>query len=256
MVYVDLETARQARGMRLVVAASVPSPWSEAAKGILHVKGIPFVAHRCDLRDPPTRAWTGVHNVPVAMYDDEPPRSHWADILALAQRLDDTVPLVPADPEGRVRLHGLAHEICSEGGLLWSVRLVLIEQSLRSKGERVYPLKVAEHLAGKYGYAPDRVPRARQRIADVFAILLQQLRRSQTAGHPYLLGDRLTALDIYAATALAVFVPQPDALCPLVPLVRKIFDDGAEVVRDLVPPELQAHRDLVYQRHLELPVAL
>jgi hypothetical protein len=38
MRFVGLEEARAATGLKLVVAASLPSPWSEAAKGILHVK--------------------------------------------------------------------------------------------------------------------------------------------------------------------------------------------------------------------------
>ena len=40
MRFVDLETARSASGIRLVVLAAVPSPWGEAAKGIFWVKGL------------------------------------------------------------------------------------------------------------------------------------------------------------------------------------------------------------------------
>jgi hypothetical protein len=36
--FVDLEAARDAAGLRMVVVSGVPSPWGEAAKGILHVK--------------------------------------------------------------------------------------------------------------------------------------------------------------------------------------------------------------------------
>jgi glutathione S-transferase len=254
MKYVDLETARQARGLRLVVLASVPSPWSEAAKGIFHVKGIEHVAVRCDLRDEAIRAWTGVHNAPVALYDDEPPRSHWSQILALAERLDTTTPLIPSDIEQRLRHQGLLHEIASEGGLLWSGRLLLIDASLRSEGAVGFPAPVAQHLARKYGHAPERVPAARQRVRDVFGILADQLTRNRAAGSPYLLGDRLTALDIHAATALAPMLPLPDDLCPLAPPVRRMLEALADKARALIHPDLLAHRDFIYHQHLELPV--
>ena len=39
--FIELEEARVARGVRMLAAASLPSPWTEAAKGIFHVKQIP-----------------------------------------------------------------------------------------------------------------------------------------------------------------------------------------------------------------------
>lgn len=251
MNYVDLETARQARGLRLVVAAHVPSPWSEAAKGIFHVKGIDLLAVRCDLRDREIRAWTGVHNAPVALFDDEPPRSNWADILALAERLDQTVPLLPAEREPRLRALGLAHEICGEGGLVWNARLLLVDLSLQANGERGFPLKVAQHLAGKYGHAPDRIPAARGRVLEVLGALASELE----GNGPYLIGDRLGAVDIYAATALAPLCPLPDELCPMLPQVRRMFDPIAEGMRSQLPASLLAHREFIYH-HLELPAVL
>ena len=42
--YIDFEEARTAKGLRMVVVSGIPSPWSEAAKGIFHVKQIPWKA--------------------------------------------------------------------------------------------------------------------------------------------------------------------------------------------------------------------
>ena len=75
--FVDFETARATPGLRLVTVAGVPSLWSEAAKAIFQIKQIPFVAVRLTIQDTEIRGWTGVNNAPVAMYDDEPPRSGW-----------------------------------------------------------------------------------------------------------------------------------------------------------------------------------
>src|SRR6185369_11307434 len=95
MRFVTLEEARAARGLRLVVTAGVPSPWSETAKGCFDAKGIDYLGVRLTPRDADVRAWTARHNAPVAMYDDEPPRSGWAEIVALAERLRADPPLVP-----------------------------------------------------------------------------------------------------------------------------------------------------------------
>jgi hypothetical protein len=41
-----IEEAIKRSGVRMVVVGDVPSPWGEAAKGILHIKGIEWVAVR------------------------------------------------------------------------------------------------------------------------------------------------------------------------------------------------------------------
>lgn len=38
--YVSVDEAIKRNGLRMVVVGDVPSPWGEAAKGILHIKGI------------------------------------------------------------------------------------------------------------------------------------------------------------------------------------------------------------------------
>ena len=44
--YVSVEEAISRPGLRMVVVGGVPSPWGEAAKGILHIKRIPWCAVR------------------------------------------------------------------------------------------------------------------------------------------------------------------------------------------------------------------
>jgi hypothetical protein len=84
--YVDFEAARARTGLRMVVVPGVPSPWGEAAKGILHVKRIPYVAVRLAAADAAMAEWAGQRSGPVAIYEDEPPRGGWAEILLLAER--------------------------------------------------------------------------------------------------------------------------------------------------------------------------
>src|SRR6266851_1141706 len=85
--WVDLETARATRGLRLAVVTSVPSLWSDAARGMAAVKELDCLAVPFDPRDESVPRWTGCPNAPVALYADELPRTGWAEILSLLERL-------------------------------------------------------------------------------------------------------------------------------------------------------------------------
>ena len=82
--YIDVEEATKRQGLRMVVVGDVPSPWGEAAKGIFHLKGIEWAAVRLVYDSEPLMQWAGQRSGPVAMYNDEPPRAGWAEILMLA----------------------------------------------------------------------------------------------------------------------------------------------------------------------------
>jgi glutathione S-transferase len=255
--YVDLETARAARGVRLAVSGLLPSPWSEAAKALFHVKEIPALAVRFRRDEPEFAAWTGARNVPVVLHDDEPPRTGWAEILALAERLGGARPLVPTRPAARVRLLGLAHELAGEGGLAWCGRLLMIHSSFVTRGERSFPLPAAQYLAPRYGYAPERVPAARARIVESLQLLDQQLAESRAAGHRYLLGAEFTALDLYLATFLTPLAGLSEADCPQMRAeLRPAFAYLHEEMGAALPAPLAAHRAFVYEHHLPWPIPL
>ena len=110
--FVDFEAARDRAGLRMVVVPGVPSPWGEAAKGILHVKGIPWVAVKLDTRNRELVEWMGCESGPVVVYEQEAPRSGWAEILLLCERLAPEPALLPTDAADRALVMGLTHEIC------------------------------------------------------------------------------------------------------------------------------------------------
>src|SRR4051794_5498633 len=132
--YVSIEEAIARRGLRMVVVGSVPSGWGEAAKGILHMKGIPWSGVRLDHASERLKHWAGQRSGPVVVYDDERPRSGWAEILLLTERLVPAPSLLPTDPAERALMFGLAHEICGESGLGWSRRLQLVHAGLQNQG--------------------------------------------------------------------------------------------------------------------------
>ena len=131
--YVSVEEAIARKGLRMVVVGNVPSPWGEAAKGIFRLKAIDWVAVRLVYDSEPLKQWAGQRTGPVAIYDNEPPRAGWAEILLLAERLAPTPSLIPADAAERATMFGLAHEICGEGGLGWARRLQLVHAGLQKR---------------------------------------------------------------------------------------------------------------------------
>jgi glutathione S-transferase len=251
---VELEEARAASGLRVVIATNVPSPWSQAALGAFDVKGLDYLAVRFRRGDEALARWTGARNAPAVLYDDEPPRTGWAEIVALAERLGGRVSLVPEDDERRVRMFGLGHEILGEGGLGWSVRLLLTHASLATDGREGWPKSVAEYLAPRYGYAPARVETARARAISALRLLDSVLAESRARGHAYLLGAAPTALDIHCAVGVAPILPLPEADCPMPAPVRRAFETLDRDVKDAVSPALLEHRALMFAKHLVLPV--
>ena len=131
MQYTEIGEAIGRGGLRLVLTAGVPGPWGESAKGIFRVKKIPYLAVRQNAgqHDEELLGWTRQTSAPVAMYEDERPRSGWAEILFLAERLQPVPALLPRDPAERALALGLAHEICGEHGLGWTRRLMLLKDA-------------------------------------------------------------------------------------------------------------------------------
>ena len=122
----------------------------------------------------------------------------------------------------------------------------------RTEGQEGFPLRIAQYLAPKYGYAPDRVDAARARVARCSIDS-----RGFFEGRTYALGNALTALDLYVATAIAPLAPMSEDLCPDThPIVRYAFATASPDILKTIPPILVAHRDRIYAKHLELPVRL
>ncbi|HLN09103.1 MAG TPA: glutathione binding-like protein [Xanthobacteraceae bacterium] len=252
--YASVEEAMRRGGLRMVVVGGVPSPWGEAAKGILHVKGIDWVAVRLDYDSEPLKMWAGQRSGPVAIYDNERPRPGWAGILLLAERLAPTPSLLPADPAERALAFGLAHEICGEAGLGWSRRLQLVHAGMQNAGG--FPKRVAKYLGRKYGYSPEAGAASGPRVAELVRMLAARLKAQREAGSRYYVGDSLTAVDIYSATFTAMFGPLPPEQCEMDASTRAAFEMRDAWSEAALDPILFAHRDTMYAEYLELPLSL
>ena len=85
--FVELEEARAASGLRVVIATNVPSPWSQAALGAFDMKGLDYLAVRFRRSDEEIKRWTGARNAPAVLFDDEPPRTGGRRSSRSAERL-------------------------------------------------------------------------------------------------------------------------------------------------------------------------
>ena len=252
--YVSVDEAMRRGGVRMVVVGGVPSPWGEAAKGILHMKHIDWVAVRLVYDSEPLKEWAGQRNAPVLVYENERPRSGWAEILLLAERLAPTPSLLPTDASERALVFGLAHEICGEAGLGWSRRLQLVHAGLHNMGG--FPEPVSRYLGKKYGYSAAAGAAAGPRVADLLAMLAARLDAQRRIGSRYYVGNALTAADIYSATVAAIFQPLPPEHCDMEAATRAAFRTLDSQTAAALDPILLEHRDMIYAEHLELPLSL
>ncbi|MBX9605178.1 MAG: hypothetical protein K2Y51_03085 [Gammaproteobacteria bacterium] len=265
--YITLAEARRRGGLRLILGAyAIPGPWRESCKSLFDVKGIPYTCVRCSNEDAVETdfgangghseliAWTAQSSAPVAVWEDERPRSSWIDQLNLAERLNPEPRLVPADFEQRVRMFGLINELAGENGLAWSKRLMLTDQALANAPEGSPERAFWQTLGGKYGYSPTAAASAKARMIEILHNLDSQLARQAARASRYYLGDALTALDIYSACFYALLEPMPAELCPMATSYRPAYRNADPDIEQAMTPRLAAHRDYIYQQHLVLPV--
>lgn len=243
--WITVEEAKLKSGLRLVLAKGSYGGYSESTKNIMYVKKIPYESvpqvpfgENLDLV-----AWTSVRNNPVAVYDNEPPRNSWLDILNLAERLSPEPRLLPVDSSERALVVGLSNEIMGENGLVWSKRIATVAKT-PSTGLR------GDIMRKEYRAGDSDASRQLRRMADIIASLAGRLQAQKRAGSCYMVGGALSALDIYWATLSNLFGPMAAELCPIPDPVRARYAQLAPEVAGVFDPILMEHRDYIYRSYL------
>jgi glutathione S-transferase len=250
--WVGIGEARALEGLRLALLRGVPSPWSLAAKAIFDLKRIPYARVCRASKDGPNALleWTGQTSFPAAIWEGERPRTGWAEILLLAERLSPEPSLLPSDSDERAIVFGVSHEICGEMGLGWCRRLLGIEKRRKQAPEDP---QVANFLQ-KYGSGEEGFALAQARVVEVVRMLAERLQLQREAGRAFLVGSALSAADLYWATFSNMVALLPPEKLPLPEPLRAAFTTDDPEVAGALTPALLRHRDWIYERYLKLPV--
>ena len=255
--WITPEEATEAKGLRLVLTTSVPGPWGESAKALFHVKSIPHrrVSQEGGGDNQALVAWTGERNAPQAVLDDEKTCSYWRDIIELAERIEADPPLCPDSDEERDRMFHLIALLADEDGLGWQRRLMLFGPMMALPEDHPGHQMVAG-MAHQYGYSPEAEAEAPGRASGILEQFSRQYQDNLDAGHAFLIGDRLSALDLYWAGFAALIEPLPEAICPMPDMIRASYLCTHPEIRAALHPGLLAHRDAIYEQWLEVPLDL
>ena len=255
--FVDLETAAaMTTGTRVTFIPGVPALYAEALKNLCFVKRVPLVralhpmmgVDEATGQDRQARLYelTSQTSIPTLWHDDERPRNVWIEQLSLVERIGapDAPRLIPDDFECRAEMLGLCAIVLGEDGMVWNMRILSDSP-----------------LAQKYGYSPTASAAAPTKVAEVLRLMDARLAAQAQRGSRYLIGDALTALDIYWATmSMSVRVPPPH----IMPLTRqnrgllKFFAMNGElpVVAEAVSERHIAHQEYILTSYCETPAIL
>lgn len=253
--YYSVEEARTMSGLRLVVTAHVPGLWSEAAKSIYDAKGLSYVLVEQVIggENAALKEWTAQTSGPVAVWEEERPRSTWIEQLYLAERLAPEPRLIPLDFDDRVRMFGLCNELCGENGFGWNLRMRVTHAMLNNSELDEFSRALAPKLAEKYGYDTVLVEGANRQMVRIVEALRDQLHEQQARGGSFLIGDALSALDIYWAAFAGAIDPLPPELCPNMPEQMRLKYTDPDL-KKIGGDALFAHRDRIYREYLKLPM--
>lgn len=250
------EAAAMTKGTRVTFIPGIPALYSEALKNICYVKGVPLirVLHPRMGVDESTGAdrqaklfeLTAQTSLPTMLHDEERPRNVWIEQLALAEEIGapGTPNLIPDSFEQRVEVFGLCAIILAEDGLVWNMRIL-----------------ADSPLGRKYGYSEGASAAAPRKIAEVIALLDKRLAAQAERGSPYLVGDALTAADVYWATLGMCVLPPPPEVMPVTRQnqgMLKFFAANAKVpeVAGVLTERLGEHQRHILTTYCETPAVL
>jgi glutathione S-transferase len=247
--YVSVDEAITLPGLRVAFSQGLPAPWGEAVRAILDLKQIPYspVTQVPGGDNEALLRWTGQTSAPVAVYGAERPRSHWAELLLLAERLGPEPRLIPADEEQRALLFGLCHAIAGEDGLGWNIRLLLLDMLER---ENVFPV---ESMKAKYTEGKP-LEQARHRLNSAVAMLARRLTDQAAKGSRYFIGEQLTAVDLYWAAFSNLLSAMDADICAMPSFYRLCAEFGGKQLAAGVPSVLIDHRDHIVRRYFSVPM--
>ncbi len=250
------KAAAMTTGTRVTFAPGFPAIFSEALKNICYVKGVPLIRvlhphmgiDKATGEDRQARLYelTSQTGLPTMFHDQERPRSVWTEQLALAERIGapGTPKLIPDDVQLRADMFGLCAVVVAEDGLVWNMRIL---------GDNP--------LARKYGYSNQASADAPDKMAAVVSLIDQRLQAQEQRGSRYLVGDAITAADIYWATMSMTILLPPSDIMPLTKQNERglqFFASNSKIpaIAEALSQRIEDHQRYILTTYCETPAVL
>ncbi len=250
------EAAAMTTGTRVTFIPGIPALYAEALKNICYVKGVPLVralqpmmgVDKATGEDRQARLYelTSQTSIPTMFHDQERPRNVWLEQLALAERIGapGTPKLIPDDFEQRAEVMGLCEVVLGEDGLVWNMRILSDSP-----------------LAQKYGYSESASADAPGKVAQVLTLIDRRLAAQEQNGSRYLVGEAVTAADVYWATMSMCVLPPSPEIMPLTQQNKgmlKYFAMNGQipVIAEALTERIEAHQRYILTTYCETPAVL
>jgi|TARA_B100001105_G_C22356558_1_gene428258 glutathione S-transferase len=243
-------------GTRVTFMPGVQALYSEALKNICFIKKVPLIRALHPLmgkdkktgKDRQDRLYelTSQRGLPTMFHDEEQPRNVWIEQLALAEKIGatDSLALIPDSFKLRAEMFGLCAVVLAEDGIVWNMRILNDSP-----------------LARKYGYSEAASSDALSKIAEGITLLDSRLEAQAELGSRYLVGDTLTAADIYWATMGMALVPAPPEIMPRTQQNKGLlawFEQNSKVpeIADALTERIEDHQRYILKTYCETPAVL
>ena len=189
---------------------------------------------------------TSQKSLPTMFHDEERPRNVWIEQLALAEKIgsSDSINLIPDNFQERADMFGLCAIVLGEDGLVWNMRIL-------SDGP----------LARKYGFSDDASSKAPSKMAEIVKVIDRQLEKQLEKGSKYLIGDKISAIDIYWSTISMTILP---ASLEIMPKTKQnegmlfFFEANSKIpeIKEVLTDRILSHRDYILKTYCETPAVL
>ena len=250
------EAAEMTSGTRVTFVPGMQAIYAEALKNVCFVKKVPLIRvlhpqmgiDKKTGKDRQAKLYelTSQTSLPTMFHDMERPRNVWIEQLALAERIGskDSPTLIPKEFKLRAEMFGLCAVILAEDGLVWNMRIL-----------------IDSPLGAKYGYSKEASSTAPRKIAEVITLIDHKLETQEKLGSPYLIGDSITAADVYWATMSMTILPVPPEIMPRTQQNQGMliyFESNSKIplIKDALSKRIQNHQQYILKTYCETPAVL